>query len=169
MFRSETSSGPIVDLTLDPNAPPLAKDLTFAMNVAMYNADWDVLVTQTTKKLASPARKAFTEFMFITANHPYYEKFALTRPLTRKEKSQRMHAVSSTVHIIYHILWHCRVKIPGVKQKTQQQTMADVPEAKASHVISIGKDIKDQVLYAIRRLAGSRRNSLRNRQLKVPQ
>ena len=78
-----------------------------------------------------------------------------------------MHAVSSTVHIIYHILWHCRVKIPGVKQKTQQQTMADVPEAKASHVISIGKDIKDQVLYAIRRLAGSRRNSLRNRQLKV--
>lgn len=118
----------------------------------------------------SEARRAYCALMYILSTHPYFERFALTRPLTPEEKNLRNHAVTAAIHIVYHIMWHYRVKIPGCKQKTASQTMDDVPDTRVDggrQKGSAGYIFKQSILRAIRALAGSRRNTIRNNNVKV--
>jgi hypothetical protein len=96
--------------------------------------------------------------------HIFNQKFVLTREMTAPENSHRAVAIANLYHIVYHVLWHLRVKFPKVtcKGKKEKMTTRAPDEVNSAGALrEIGIDLKD----AIRRLASARRTKLMNIEL----
>lgn len=80
--------------------------------------------------------------------------------LTPQEKSLKKTALANVARSVYFILWHAKIKFPGIEQKKKGQGMeAEIPSASQSRGLlkSIGKQINE----GIRRLSTARRNTAR--------
>ena len=140
--------------------PPTAEYLGAAVDKALWGSTWEVLVTRRSRERTSSARKAFTTFMSFAANHPFLERFALVTKVSSVDKTQKKAALASVSRVLYYILWHARVKFPGIIQKTKTQTMDATPQdPSASRGLLI--EIQHHLNEGIRRLSTSRRNANR--------
>lgn len=159
----------VVDLTIDPTIRPKMRDLAaLVFNKHLEGANWSVLMTPVKRNDTHKSRKALTEWLTRVCQHPYFAKYALIRRLTSKETYERRYAISSVLHIIYHILWHLRVKIPGVHTKTAGQTEDDKPVLlKGGSFADANEDITQQMVDAMRRVSSALKTNEKNRRLKV--
>lgn len=67
----------VIDTTIDVNRAPSVDYLAGAVENALWNTTWEVLITVKSREESSPARKAFTAFMSFIANHPYFERYVI--------------------------------------------------------------------------------------------
>jgi hypothetical protein len=158
----------IVDLESDADVMPTVAWMSDVFPPGLNGQDWNVMKTARPKRDRPMERKAFTAFMSSLAYHPFFEKYALTRSLTRPEKTSKKNAIASVVPAIYEVLWHFRTKFHVVRQKKQSevgQTDVQVPSTEdAKGLIS---EIKEALESAIRGLGSSRRNSAKEAQAKL--
>ena len=94
-----------VDLSISSDTLPSCQVIATWTDRLMIDANWEDL-----RDNYSNTRKAFTKFTAHCAGHPYLEKFVLTREMTAPENSHRAVAIANLSHIVYHVLWHLRVK-----------------------------------------------------------
>jgi hypothetical protein len=157
-LQQEEKKGQIIDLAANPTTKPTANELTNYIPKGLFNSDWSVCSTQTSRDRISPARAAFTKYTSSVAQHPYLERFITVNPLGLKDISKKKEACSVVANSIYHILWHARVKFPGIAVKSKEQTLSTQAPSPAESRTGIVEEITKHLIYAIRHQSQARRN-----------
>jgi hypothetical protein len=153
----------VIDMTdgADVFTVPSVESLMTGVSQDLFKTSWNELITLRSKEETSPARKAWTAFMTSVAKTPYLARFSLNgTKLTPSERTLKDSACRNLASNIYFLLWHLRVKFPGVAQKATTD-LADVqPPSLLENSNTLMSDLTKEISGAIRKLANTRKTAM---------
>ena len=107
---------------------PTASELGSLVKQALMKTVFvEIIKKRSVHEIPTDGKKAFTKFMSDIAKHPFLLRFSQHEDrLPHSVSLAKDAAVNDLVTVVYHVMWHLKIKFPMVRVKGANEDMSVV-------------------------------------------